>query len=513
METDPLFRLLLSMAVPGLLGNLTTYLYRVVDQIFVGNFVGRNALGGISVLNPFNNVVIALSLFITVGGVALLAVSIGSKNYQQADKLFTNIVVQAILMSAVVTAVFEINPEFWVRIFGAKEGTEVYNYAVVYLRIITLGQVFNMLNLGLAAIIRTEGAAAYSMAANMLGAVVNIGMNTIFILIFNMGVAGAAWGTVASQLTGAVFSGAFFLNKHTTLKWMGLKAASLRQMVYIAKMGIAPSIFQVLSFVTNILLNRSLQYYGDQDPVYAMIGGGELCISAMAVVQTCENLIITSSSGVNQGGSPVISYNYGAKNYGRVWRASLISQAMAFSMAAAIYLLMQMAPDVLINLFSKGDEVLIQFGREGMHIAKIFALFSGYQMLVSMFFSATCKPEVATLVSLSRHGIFLIPALIILPSIYGLRGVLYANAFSDGCSLILVSILYINQIIRYHGYQDGIDYDDSSFIVKLLRRGYGHLTLRPSEPQDRGNHSRALDKHVKGGEEYGRIRPDAQRTA
>lgn len=468
MEKEPLFPLMLSMVVPGLLGNLTTYLYRTVDQIFVGNFVGTNALGGISIVNPFQNVVVALSLFLTVGGVALLAVCTGSKDKEQADLLFTNILVQAVLMALCVTVVFEINPGWWVHLFGAEEGTEIYTYGTEYLRIIALGQVFNMLNLGLAAIIRTEGAAAYSMVANMIGAVINIGMNTLFIIVIPLGVSGAAIGTVASQAAGALFSAAYFLRKRSALRWKGWKAVSFRLMVHIAKMGIAPSIFQVLSFFTNILLNRSLQTYGDLDPYWAVRGGGELCISAMSVVQTCENLITTTAGGVNQGASPIISYNFGAKKYSRVWKAALLAQAMAFIMAAAIYSMMMLKPETLIGIFSSGDSELLAFGTEAMKIAKRFALFSGWQMLISMFFSAICKPEVATLVSLSRHGIFLIPALIILPKYFGLDGVLYANAVSDGCSLILVTVLYFMQIRRFRSFQDGVSYDDRSAIKRRV---------------------------------------------
>ena len=467
----PIFSLLLSMGIPGLLGNMTTYLYKTVDQIYVGNFVGHNALGGISVLNPFNNVVIALSLFITVGGAALLSVAVGSKNYDKANKLFTNVIIQAIVMALIVTVIFAAAPEFWVRLFGAKEGTEIFDYAVSYLRIIAFGQVFNLLNLGLAAIIRTEGAATYSMIANMIGAVVNVGLNTIFIVVLHLGVQGAAYGTVGSQLVGALFSAAYFFRGKSNLKWLGLKVINIKQMFYVAKMGMAPSIFQVLSFITNILLNKSLQHYGDLDPVYSVIGGGELCISAMAVATTIENLIISTSSGINQAAAPIVSFNYGAKKYQRVWKTTLVSQAIAFSMAAAVYLAMQLAPEQLIDIFSKNDKELMTFGLEAIRIAKIFALFSGYQMLVSMFFSAICKPEVATLVSLSRHGIFLIPALIILPQIYGLQGVLYANAVSDGCSLILVSILYIKEIIYFKGCEDEEIYDDRSFI----KRAFDHF--------------------------------------
>ena len=455
MGSAPIFPLLVSMAVPGLLGTLTTYLYRTVDQIFVGNFVGRTALGGISVLSPFNNVIIALSLFITVGGTSLLALTMGRRDYEEANKLFTNIIIQAIGMALIVSVLFFIFAEPFVGVCGAKKGTETFRYAVIYLKIVTCGQVFNMLNQGLAAIIRTEGAAKYSMFANIVGAFFNIVLDALLIIVFKMGVAGAAIATIVSQLMGAAFSAAFFLTGKSSLRWAGFGVVDIKQMTYIAKMGIAPSIFQMLSLFTNILLNKSLQYYGDLDPVYSLIGGGELCISAVAIVNTVDNFIVSMTSGINQAVSPLISYNYGAKNYSRVKKASLCSQAMAGVFAIVIWSAMMLAPEFVCSLFGKGDEALISYGAMAMRACKMFALFGGFQMLVSMYFSSIGKPQVATFVSISRHGLFLIPAMLIMPQFMGLKGVLYANSVSDGCSLIVVSFMYLHEMRRLSRLTDG----------------------------------------------------------
>lgn len=455
MGSAQIFPLLVSMAVPGLLGTLTTYLYRTVDQIFVGNFVGRTALGGISVLAPFNNVIIALSLFITVGGTSLLALTMGRRDYEEANKLFTNIIIQAIGMALIVSVLFFIFAESFVGVCGAKRGTETFRYAVIYLKIVTCGQVFNMLNQGLAAIIRTEGAAKYSMFANIVGAFFNIVLDALLIIVFKMGVAGAAIATIVSQLMGAAFSAAFFLTGKSSLRWAGFGVVDIKQMAYIAKMGIAPSIFQMLSLFTNILLNKSLQYYGDLDPVYSLIGGGELCISAVAIVNTVDNFIVSMTSGINQAVSPLISYNYGAKNYSRVKKASLCSQAMAGVFAIVIWSAMMLAPEFVCSLFGKGDEALISYGAMAMRACKMFALFGGFQMLVSMYFSSIGKPQVATFVSISRHGLFLIPAMLIMPQFMGLKGVLYANSVSDGCSLIVVSFMYLHEMRRLSRLTDG----------------------------------------------------------
>lgn len=459
MGTDPILKIMLSMALPGILGTLTTYLYRTVDQIFVGNIVGRNALGGISVLAPFNNIVIALTLFITVGGAAMLSLSMGKQDYEKASHLFTNIIIQAIAMALIVSAIFFTFAEPFVQMFGAKAGTETYRYAVLYLRVISLGQIFNMLNIGLASVIRSEGNTKYSMFANMIGAVLNIGLNCLLMMVFRLGLWGAAIATVGAQFAGALFSAYYFVSGRSNLKWSGMKVVDIKQMVQIAKMGIAPSVFQMLSFATNIITNKSLQHYGDLDPVYGLIGGGELCISAIAVINTVDGFIISMTSGINQAGAPLISYNYGKRSFKRVRKAALANQGISFLFAIVIWSGMMLAPEFVISLFSKGDQELLTYGVMAMRVTKIFALFGGYQMLVSMYFSSIGKPQIATLVSLSRHGIFFIPALLILPRFFGLMGVLYATPVSDGCSLIVVTVMYVKEMIRLSKLKDGEDPD------------------------------------------------------
>ncbi len=466
MGNEKLFPLLVSMSVPGILGTMTTFFYQTIDKIFVGQYVGRDALGAISVLSPVNNIVIALNLFITVGGAAMLSLNMGKQDFDKANKLFTNIVVQAFTMSAVLAIIFSLFTEQFVTMCGTPPSSSIFIYAVDFLRITAPGQIFNMLNVGLAAVIRSEGNTKYSLYASIVGAVLNIFLNIICVALLGWGIKGSALATVASQLVGAIFSGMYFIGKRSVLRWVGFHCISIRQMFQIARMGIAPSIFQMLSFTANIIINRSLKYYGDLDSVYSAIGGGDLAISAVAVVNTVDQFIISLTSGINQAVSPVISYNYGRRLYKRVRKASLISQIMAFAFAIVIWVSMMLLPEMLFNIFSNGDKDLISYGVMAMRITKIFAAFGGYQMLVSMYFSAIGKPQVATLVSLSRNGIFLIPGLLILPSVFGLTGVLLANPVSDGFSLIVVTFMYGKEMKRLKSLRDGEMIESKNLMLK-----------------------------------------------
>ena len=171
-------------------------------------------------------------------------------------------------------------------------------------------------------------------------------------------------------------------------------------------------------------------------------GGGDLAISALSVVNTVESIALMVVLGMNNAISTIISYNYGAKQYKRTRNAALIGQAIAFVICTVVWLLMMIVPKTLFAIFSSGDAQLAEYG------SKMFMLFLGFQTLASMYFSAIGKPKVATFISISRNGLFLIPALLILPRFLGLNGVLYSSSVSDSCSLILVSTIYINGILQ-----------------------------------------------------------------
>ena len=436
MGSERLFPLMVRMALPGLVSSMTTFFYTAINRKLLGDFSGTDALAPVGVLSPVNNIIVALTLFITVGGAALLALNMGRRDWDRANVLFTNIVCQIVLMGGFLSLLFMLMPGTLVRMCGATEATAMYPLAVQYLRIIALGQIPNMVNVGLAAVIRSEGNARYSLFANVIGAILNLIVGYWLVARLGWGIRGAAIATVIGQTSGAVFSAAYFLRRSSALRWRGFGVVKLTEMLLISKSGIAPAIFQALGFTTNLIVNRSLQSYG----------GGELAIAGMSLVVMVDQLVVFLGSGINQAASPVISFNYGSRLYRRVRTASYLSQAMTFGIALAVYLPAMIAPQFVLPLFGGSEAELLAFGSTAMRAAKPLLLFTGYQMLVSMYFSAIGRPDIATVVSLLRNGIFLIPALFILPREFGLMGVLYANPVSDGLSLIAVTALYVREM-------------------------------------------------------------------
>lgn len=445
MGRERLFPLMVRMALPGLVSSMTTFFYTAINRKLLGDFSGTDALAAVGVLSPVNNIIAALSLFITIGGAALLALNMGRRDWERANTIFTNIICQIVLMGGSLTILFLTLTGTLVNMCGASTDTAMYPLAVQYLRILALGQIPNMMNVGLAAAIRAEGNARYSLFANVIGAILNLIVGYWLVARLQWGIRGAAIATVTGQTAGAIFSAAYFLRKSSALSWRGLGVVKFSEMLLISKSGVAPSIFQALGFTTNLIVNRSLQDYG----------GGELAIAGMSLVMMVDQLVVFLGAGINQAASPIISFNYGSRQYGRVRNASFLSQAMTFGITLLVYLPAMISPGLVLPLFGGSEAELLAFGSMAMRASKPLLLFTGYQMLVSMYFSAIGRPDVATLVSLLRNGIFLIPALVILPRFYGIMGVLYANPVSDGLSLVAVTVLYVREMRRIGRLADG----------------------------------------------------------
>lgn len=444
MGTENLWSLIAAMAVPAVFANLSSAIYNLVDRLFMGQFVGRNALGAISLTSPLISVMAGLSLLITIGGAALLSMNLGSGNLLKAKKLFTNMMIQAAATSFVLAVVYFAFAPSIIRLCGADEASALYAPAVRYLRIISFGLMFQLLNAVQASVIRAEGNTQYSMCVSILGGIVNIFLDALFVAGFDMGLEGAAVATVISQMISAFASSMYFIRKKSLVNWLGFQAADIRENIAIMKNGAAPAILQLLIFITGLLVNHSLRKYGD----LRMIGGGDLAISAMSVISTSETLNHTVIMGINQGTSPIISFNYGAKKYQRVLKASMIAQLLAMLIAVFTWGLMMFAPGVLFQIFAPGDAEILEYGTKAMRLAKMFIFLSGIQTLSPMFFSAIGRPKTAAVMSVVKQAVFFVPALLLLPRFMGIDGTMLAYAVSDIFSTIIIVLFYVKGLRR-----------------------------------------------------------------
>jgi putative MATE family efflux protein len=301
---------------------------------------------------------------------------------------------------------------------------------VQYLGVILAGSVFMGVGFGMNGFIRAEGNPRIAMLTMIIGAVLNTILDPIFIFWFKMGVRGAAIATVISQAVSAAWVLAYFLRGSSLLK---LRLANLkvsRKLAWnIAAIGFAPFAMQLVASVLNAILTRQLQRYG-----------GDLAIAAMGILFSVNMLILMPVFGLNQGAQPLIGYNYGARRYDRVKRTLMLNIAAASVVVALGFLAVELAPEFLIRLFNRDSQELAAIGVTALRIFMITLPVVGFQIASAGYFQAVGKPRQAMVLMLSRQVLILIPAILILPRFFGLRGIYYAGPVSDLASAVLTAV-------------------------------------------------------------------------
>ncbi len=438
MGTEKVWKVLLIMAGPGILAQLSHTLYNLVDRFFMGQYVGNTALGAVSLTSPLINIMAGLSLLITIGGAALLSMRLGRGELDSARVLFSNLMVQAVVTSFALALIYFLFAPQIIQLCGAPKTSALYEGAVLYLRITSFGLMFQLLNAVQASVIRAEGNVQYSLIVSLIGGFINVGLDALLVVGFHMGVAGAAYATVASQFVSALVSTFYFFGGRSRMRWTGFKSVNLKLLAEVVRAGTAPAVLQMLSFFTGILLNNSLRKYGDMSPV-----GGDMAISVMSVIQTSESIFTGVVMGINQAASPITSYNYGAGKYDRVKQATILAVLSATVFSFASWALMMFAPQILFAIFCN-DTSIVVYGVHAMRLNRMLAMCMGVQSLCAMFFSSIGRPATATFMSVLKQGAFLIPCLLLLPRILGLDGVLLSTTVSDFFSTIFILCLYVS---------------------------------------------------------------------
>ena len=438
------YRTLIALAIPISLQNLVTFAVNFADNLMIGS-LGDNAISGVYVGGQLQSV---LQMFVggIEGAILILAAQYwGKKDTQSIRKVVSIGIKFALAVGLLSSLVAVLFPQWVIRAFTTEPG--VIQEGAAYVQIVGFTYLFFSVSQVMIAAMRSVETARIGLYISCMALVINVCLNYVFIFghfgFPAMGVRGAAIATVISQMISFLLSLLYHKSGKGVARWMGWKRADTQIMREVVSLGLAPAVFQGLSFVNNMITNHSLMLYADAE---LGRGGGDLAISAVSVIQSVENLAIMFVMGMNNAISTIISYNYGLKSFHRVKQAALIGQAIAFGVSFLIWAAMMFAPEFLFRIFSGSDMELISYGASAMRKGKMLVMFLGFQTLASMYFSAIGRPKRATFISISRNGLFLIPALLILPAFLGLDGVLYSTSVSDACSVVLVSAVYIKGI-------------------------------------------------------------------
>lgn len=427
-------RLLLKFSIPAITGMLVNALYNIVDRIFVGNGVGSLAISGIVITFPMTIIIMAFGMLVGIGTSSLISIRMGQKRIEEAEEILGNAFILTIIISIILSIIGLVFLDELLIKFGAKG--DVFNYAKQYTSIILMGVIFQNLSFSMNHSIRAQGNPTMAMITMLIGAIMNIILDYILIMIFHMGVQGAAIATIISQAISATWVLSFFFRKKGVLKIKRKNLRLKRSVVLgIFSIGVSPFLMQLAASLINFILNKTLLKYG-----------GDIAIAAIGAINSIAMLIMMPVFGINQGVQPIIGFNYGAKKYDRVKQALKLAILGATSIVTLGFIIVQLFPEALISLFGKNEAELIAVGSHGIKIFLSMLPVIGFQVVSSNYFQAVGKPKYSIFLSLSRQVIVLIPMLLILPNIFKLNGVWMAGPVSDLIASIITAIFLLREM-------------------------------------------------------------------
>lgn len=427
MEVESIPKLLLKFSVPAIIGLLVNALYNIVDSIFVGRGVGDIALAAVTVSLPIITIYMACIMLIGMGATSLISIRLGEKKEEEAEKIIGNAIVLFVLLGLSLTILGLIFIEPILVFFGAS--SNILPYAKDYLRIILIGSTFLAIGTGMNNFIRAEGNPKIAMNTMLIGAVTNIILDYIFIFPFNWGIKGAALATIISYAVTSTWVIYHFISGRSKIK-IRKENFKLRAMIVksIVIIGFPSFVLQIAGSIQQTIFNRSLAEYG-----------GDLHLAVIGIIMSVVTFLIMPAMGINQGAQPIIGYNYGAKKYDRVKDTLKLSLLSATAIVSLGFIISKIWPRQLIGIFNENPE-LIELGVHAMAINFMFIPLVGIQMISSSYFQAIGKPKQATILGLSRQVFIFIPALLILPKIWGIEGVWWSAPVSDIGAFIVTGV-------------------------------------------------------------------------
>ena len=465
LGTEKIGNLIRKFSIPCVISMLVNSLYNIVDQIFIGQGVGMLGNGATNVVFPLSILALAFSLMFGDGASAYLSLKLGEKKKEEAAKGVVNGVILTTIFSLLLTSIALIFLPQLLNMFGCTD--DLRPYAMGYGRIISIGLPFVMIGTTLNSIIRSDGSPKYSMASMVLGAVLNIALDPLFIFVFHMGVQGAALATIISQFASFVLNIAYLKRfKSITISKKSIKL-ELSVVKKVVLLGISSFITQMSFVFLTIVANNLLGKYGAESKF-----GPNIPITVLGIVMKVGQILNSIVLGIAVGSQPIWGYNYGAKKFDRVKQTLKIVLKISIVIMIIAFVLFQTIPDKLILLFGNGDSNYIEFACLTFRIYLLLCIGTGVQIPAGIFFQAIGKSSKSALLSLSRQIAFLIPAMIILGKIFGIMGLLYAGAVADGLSFILATtllIIEIKNLNKWHSKSEAL-VDDTSTDNKLSKK-------------------------------------------
>lgn len=433
LDNDKIGPLLFKLALPSFIGMFVVTMYNVINTIFIGHYVGYLGIAGSSIVFPYQMLGLGLGQMMGMGGASLISRLIGNRNIPKAEHALGNALVVNMIISLVMTAIGLANPDYWLKLAGASE--EVLPYARDYMVIIFAGMIFNNFVMAANGLTVSQGNTRVPMIAQIMGAVLNIIMDSIFVIWLRMGVRGAAMGTVIAQIVSTIFFLVYYLGGHSYLKihLRNLKP-DLKILKEIMAIGVASLAMTLTASLSNIVANRALETYGS-----------DMAMSTMGILSRLFMFAMMPGMVIGQGLQPILGFNYGAKRYDRIIKGIKIALISAISIGLIVFLVLYFFPAFFFHIFTN-DPNLLEMGGHAAKRMFLFISVIGFLGVGSMTFVALGKATQSFITSISRTAVFLIPMVLIFGHFWQLDGIWLAYPMSDLLSCGLMLTLLIPQI-------------------------------------------------------------------
>lgn len=405
LGTGSIGKLLAQLAIPAVVAQIVNLLYNIVDRIYIGHMpeVGADALTGVGLFMPILMLVNAFAMMAGAGGAPRAAIAMGQGDRDRAEKIMANCFTVLLIFAAVLTGVFYVSAPALLRLFGASDVT--LPYSISYARIYILGSICVLVVMGMNPFITTQGFAKISMMTTVIGAVINIVLDPIFIFVLDMGVKGAALATVLSQAVGALWILRFLTAEKSTLR---LKVSNMKLQLPIIGPCLALGISTFVMLSTESLLSMS---FTSSLAKY----GGDLAVGAMTIITSVSQLVTMPLNGICQGAQPIVSFNFGAGHDDRVKKTFRLELIICAVYAITFWAFLMVVPTAFASIFNNDPELVSYTGWAiRIYMAGIFAM--GFQLVCQQSFMALGQAKVSLLLACLRKIILLIPLIFILPA-------------------------------------------------------------------------------------------------
>ncbi len=444
LGTEKIGKLLKQYALPAIIAQTASSLYNMVDSIFIGQGVGPLAISGLAVTFPLMNLSTAFGTLVGAGAATMLSVLLGQKNYKAANKVLGNVVSLNIIIGLIFMAVALIFIDPILYFFGASENT--LPYAKEYMKIILYGNIITHLYFGLNAAMRSSGSPKKAMGLTIFTVIFNTILDPIFIFVFDMGIAGAAWATVLAQTIAMLVVLHHFSDKSRPFHFeKGIVSLDMRVAKDSLAIGMGPFLMNSAACLVTLFINQQLREYS-----------GDLGIGAYGITNRFGFMFIMICMGLNQGMQPIAGYNYGARQYSRVKEVFWKTARLAVLVTTICFVIGVFFPQLAVGIFTRDPE-LSSLSSRALRITMLVFPIVGFQMISTNFFQSLGMVKKSVILSLSRQILFLLPLLYALPKWYGADGVWASFPISDVLATIL-SIYMLGRLFRkFNRLKDGDD--------------------------------------------------------